>query len=1156
MKFEVSEMSTELEKLNAEIAADFKENKCSLFRSSFERLENEVVKKQLEESALALPYLRVACLLLDFYDYADGRNYRTLWQTHNKRADLAKTWEEVYHHAVNQYEVKSKAWILSGECHGQTSDVWRVIKACASKKSEDGADRFDPSSYVNDDVPRQLALILEDYQAGGVGGSEFVSFIEAFLRRGKDTEEWLLPFVERAVQHFPSNIDFTAAAYLKWDGDSTERADLIFGVDHVRGVLSGRLSIDGVVSTVVITTGFKGFALPQTSMDSYEASFMGVTERISSSPVGVYYRYQLGVGARRNWWIKVRADGTFPYNREEILLVFPDGYKGPVVPGHVSIGVVRRTRVYCSGKWYLFVATRIESRPDNAQIIGIGNQSITFAGIAPAIRLGTATANAIWAENAVVVDAATSIEVVGVSDSMSCAWTINGKDVSADGFSLALSLPQGELEESRVKATIRRDGRIYRRLSINVFHMPWQIAEAIRANARLPSGWNLEFVRDEKCEDCIALRVAGRRAALLHGPRNVVLPIYVEDHSIAWWVERDSVQTAVKESFRDVSLFTRMSDLEGAYLCMPSDMATSCLTVSGRKFLVSAWQPKDGVIQIPLDKIIEDMDEGDREFRYAGNIPELHFELDGQLVCVVAAVPKSPTLCRHAEGGELGVFLPNRTKTWSEKFQVLVYRDTPTVPELYSIPERLTVEALEWKRGTGDRFVSVASALDTYLNKNPRGEVFVVLVNEHHWNKYSCTMANPFFLKPETDCQILLVRTDSSQPYSEEEDIVAKRLKSVWGEHLSVLPQGHPLRRTRIASYEGSIKYVECSDYWRDVSGTPSEWKTAFRVMLDSGYNPLLEPDWFNQSIDQLIETVRIRQRRNRVTSQLKEEVLKVLLDNQDARNEGFTGIKGEGLCAALVARRQILNFSPLIPTGRESCFINREQTILSSRNVQRLGIFGMFHSGNGYDTFHVLSGAEGGEMVFSGSGGVEVLKRHPTRGDWRRTDNRRGRLSFRAFALSEPNKQPLIFTFKTSDIDQDEVSWAMSHCSNEEFQRLIDLGVVLSTRLARKWTQELFKGTFDALRAKGCCDIAIARAVGLVVCLQSVLADKDRALCLKVDDSGYDLVLRLTRALFFNKFQEGDDSLWRETMRFTAAYLGIHTYLDISPDQIQDNNF
>ena len=194
MKFEVSEMSTELEKLNAEIAADFKENKCSLFRSSFERLENEVVKKQLEESALALPYLRVACLLLDFYDYADGRNYRTLWQTHNKRADLAKTWEEVYHHAVNQYEVKSKAWILSGECHGQTSDVWRVIKACASKKSEDGADRFDPSSYVNDDVPRQLALILEDYQAGGVGGSEFVSFIEAFLRRGKDTEEWLLPF--------------------------------------------------------------------------------------------------------------------------------------------------------------------------------------------------------------------------------------------------------------------------------------------------------------------------------------------------------------------------------------------------------------------------------------------------------------------------------------------------------------------------------------------------------------------------------------------------------------------------------------------------------------------------------------------------------------------------------------------------------------------------------------------------------------------------------------------------------------------------------------------------------------------------------------------------------------------------------------------------
>lgn len=1065
---------------------------------------------------------------------------------HNRREDLSKTWQSVFHRAVNQYEVKAKAWILSGECRGQTSQVWQVIKACAAKKSEDGADRFDASSYANDDVPRQLKLILEDYQAGGIGGTEFVSFIEAFIQKKEAAEPWMKPLVERAINHFPSSMDFTAAGYLRWDGRASERADLIIGIDHVRGVLSGRLSINDEISTTSIATGFKGVALPTTDSTSYKVHFMGVQESIPSSPIGVYYRYQLNDSSRRSWWVRVRSDGTFPYNRNEILAVFADGAKESLEFGNdVSIDGTRRTRVHCSGQWYLFVSARIASRPENGCRVKIGGQSVTFSGIAPSIRLGTSTAKAIWADDAVVVDMPTYVEVAGITNEMICRWSINGREASCDGSSLTLPNPQGGIGESRVKATIRKDGRICRRLGINVFHVPAEISTLVGNGGRLPQGWSLKLEESKNREDCIALRVAGRRAALLAGPNNVILPVFIEDRSCAWWIERDMVQDFVKESFRDVSLFTRMSDLEGAYLCFPSDLENVNLTVADRPFPVNGFQPKDGVVRIPLEEVAKNA--GDGEFRYAGNVPELPLKLNGNLVAVVARIPKTPTLCRHAEGDKLGVFLPVRTKSQSEKFLVLAYRDTPTASEMYDNPERLTMEAVKWRRDAEDQFVPIASALDDYLNRHPRGDVFVVLVNETRWNKYSCTIANPFFLKADTGCQTLLIRKDQT-PYSDDEIRIAKQLKSAWGEHLAALPQGHPLKKLRIVSFEGAMRRDECLSYWRDVSATPSEWKTAFRVMLDSGFNPLMEPDWFNQSVDQLIENVRSRRGRRRITRELAEEVLAVLLDNQDARSESF--IRGEGLCPAIVARRQILRFENLVPS--ETYFRNREQTILDSQPISRLGFYGVFESNNGYNVRHRISKTRDGKVVFCGAMGYEILQKHGT--EWERTDDRQ--ISLRAFALSDGNDTPQIFALKTSDISEDEKSWAKCHCSGEEYLKLADLGAKMSQSLGHEWTRELFAGTFEALREKNCCDVAVVRVLGLVICLQSILADKDRSLCLKADDSGYGLALRLTRALFIGKYLDGEDSLWREMMRFITAYLGMHAYLDIPIDQIRNNDF
>ncbi len=1136
-----------LNELNKKIEAEVLEGRISLFRvalASKYLTDDESFRKELKESVWELPYLRIAYLFRDFYNNSDGRNYLSLWKEGNcNKVDLPSIWKLVFGRDVNQYEVKAKGWILFGECRGKTSDIWRAIKTCAAKKSEDGADRFDALSYANDEVPKQLRLILDDYQSGGISGAEFVSFIEAFTRKEGSADSWMESLVNRAIEHFPSSIDFTAAGYLHWDGQSSTRADLILGIDHVRRVLSGRLRINDSVSTINITTGFRSIALLATNLPSYNVRFMGVKECISSSLKGVYYRYQPNDSSRRSWWIKVRYDGTFPYKRDEILVVFDDDAKGSFALGEGFLtDEIQETRVYCAGQRYLFVSARIKERPKSACRVMIGDQSISFAGMAPLIRVGTATAQSIWADDAVVVDMPTRIEVANIADGMSCRWSINGNEVPCSDTSLNLPSPKSGIGESRVKATISKDGRICQRLSINIFHIPAEIARHIREGDKLPQGWSLEEAKDRK--DCIALRVAGRCAKLLKGSNNVERQVLVEDHSCAWWIEKDMVQDLAEESFKKVSCFTRISELEEAYLCLPSDLEDAHLTVDEKDFPVNKWPPKDGVIRIPLEYIVGGS--GDREFRYAGNVPELQFKLDGQLVGVVAAVPKAPTLCRQAGTDELGVFLPKRTRAWPEKFLVLAYRDTPTDSEIYKIPEMLTPEMIEWKRDTGDQFVSIASALSDYLNIHSRGDVFVVLVNESHWNEYSCILANPFFLKADSKCQILLVRKELDL-YSEDELRVTRQLKSAWGEDFVALPQGHPLKKLRIATFEGAMHYDECLSYWHGVSGEPSMWKTAFRVMLDSGFNPLMEPDWFNQSVDQLIENVQKRREYKRATKGRKKEVLKVLLDNRDVKSDSF--IQGEGLCAALVSRRQILRFAPFVPAEKEAYFKNRELTMLDSLQISKFGFYGVFASNtDNRDIRHSLSSAKNGKLVFSGSGSNVQERLEYDGGEWMRTDERTRLLSLQAIALSAADSNPQIFEMMTSDIVEKERDWTKHHCSSEEYSQLVNLGIRMSNSLSQEWTRELFAGTFEALHKKGCCDTAVVRVLGLVICLQSVLADKDKncELGLKADSPDYKLALRLTMSLFNRKYLDDDDILWREMMRFITKYLWLHTYLDI----------
>lgn len=1133
----------DIDSLNKSICDDFKAGRKSIFRVSFEVFGGEdaaKIREELAASARPLPYLRIASLFQEFYDYANGRNYRDCWEANNRRVDIGSIWQQVYGVPVTQYDVKARAWIISGECRGAASDIWRVIKACASKKSEDGADHFDPASYANDNPPRQLKIILNDYQSGGIDGTEFVSFIEAYNRKQETQDEWLCKLVDVAKKHFPKDADFTAGYYLKWDGNGEESARLILGVDNVHGRKTGRLTIDGKYSHVTISSGFKALELPPTDADSYKVSYCGYEEQFASSPVGVYCRYVYGRNPRRNWWRKIQQGGGFPNYRDELLICLPAGYVS--TPNWQSAGievdVPQTTCVYCAGKRYILYYCRILSRPRKGVLADICGMKTVFAGESPSLKMSTDPAEGISAEDAVVVDESTRISVLCVPDGVSCKWEINGETIAKTGTELEIPLTGEYPCEKRIAVTLRNDrGRICRKLAINLFYVPREIVTLIRAGISLPPGWSLDDEKDS--ERYIENRVSQKRGVLLSSPNNIILPVLVSDTSLAWWFECDSNSHVVTGEYKEVGQFPRFSDLDECYLCVPEDLKDRHLELSGRKYPMEDYPSLDGVVRIPLESLFAECEQ--YEFKYNGKVSELTLKLGGETVCDVAALPKKPVLCRHADTEDIGVFLPNRVHGGKDGFVALVYSDSITIDEVYSLPLVLASKELNWKKDEGDRFVSLQEKLSDFCEKKPKCDVFVVLVKEDNWDEYSCMLCNPFFLKDGVEAKLLYVQK-TDRVYTEDESIAIKHLRSLWEAELDALSPKHPMRHTRFVEFAGRIKYEDCVSHWDKAKCAPAQWKQVCRVMLDSGYNPLMEPKWFNQDLTGLIAAS------NRMS------VLRVLLDNRDGRADS-TMEEGDGLCAALVAKRLIDSYSSLIPTGVLAKLMNREQTILSAKSLARLGIYGIFMDPYRTTYRHLLKKADGGEMQFSGSGGEETIKRVPSSGVWKRTDSRRKKLAFVGFAFSETDNGPeKFFAAKAKNIDAEEDNLLNDVVSTDDFDLLLSKGRDLSGAMRTAWTAKLFEESFEVFGSKGFCDLAIVHMIALIITLQSIITSEKGSAPINHDERIYEIVLRVVRKLFIEKFSNGNDTPWRELMRTIVGYLGIYSYLGIDVKSIENN--
>ena len=1126
-----------LRDINRQIEDSYRANDKSIFRCSFDL--DEETKAALSRSDEQLPYLRIACLLQDFYDYTNGINFRDCWEMHNQQVRVEDIWKAVYGVKISPYEVKSRAWIISGECRGSSSDIWRAIKSCASKKSEDGANQFDPNSYVNDDVPRQLISILEDYQAGGISGKEYVSFIEEYARKRLGGDEWLNKLVDVARQHFPKEANFSAGYYLKWDGPGSETAEIIFGVDHVSGRESVRYSVGDDVKRVTVSAGFKAFVLPPTDVERYKVSYCGYRLDIPASPVGVYCRYVYGRNPRRNWWRKIKADGSFPYYRDELVVCMPDMANSR--PNWAATGImvdeITPERITCAGKKYILYYCKLLSRPSSGVSVDVCGIATRFAGESPLIKLVSGWSEDISAEDAVVVEESARVEVSCVGEDVSCEWVVNGEIVKEGVNELDIKLPSDEACEKRIVATLRKGGRISRKLSINLFYVPKIIADLVRAGKELPEGWCI--TDDGETGKCIENRVVGKKGVLLEGPGNIILPIKIKDESLAWWYESETQSDVITGEFKEVGQFPRMSDLAGCYLCIPEDLKDKKLELQGRSYRVGNYNAVDGVIRIELGRLFDNC--GQHEFRYNGKVSELSLSLDGNVICEVAAVPKKPVLCRDAETNELGVFLPNRTCCGSQKFIVLAYSDSITTSEVYQPPSRITEQELKWKKGEGDQFVSLEFKLQEFAKAKPNGDMFVVLVKSDDFNEYSCLLCNPFFLKDGVNYQLEFVRPCTDKSYSEEEGVAITQLREMWSQEMKMLPDAHPLRKTRFYRFTGRIKYEDCISYWNNAKGVPSQWKQVFQIMLESGFNPLLEPCWFNQNVDDLF-----------AAAENKKQVAKVLLDNQDASNNTDM-VRGDGLCSALVAKYLIDAYSSLVPNGCNRILKNREQSILAAGPFERLGVYGVFKDDSGVKYRHVLKCVDAGRMEFSGSGGAEVVERR--KGVWKRADKRIGKLVLVGFAFNESEGAvERVFKVKSSDIDGRDCGLFSDALAMDEFHELVTAGKGMAESLGAEWVRRLFVGSFDVFERKGMCDLSIIRVAGLIAVLQSIIASKDNRMVISKQDSIYDLMLRIVRKLFYEKFVRGNDAFWRDLMRIIVAYLGIYAYLGVDVSSVDNN--
>lgn len=1142
-------MNKQLMELNEQIEGAVRAGEKSLFRCALELGAacdgdpqlREALEYQKEHPAVDLVYLRMAYYFFLFFERSDGKEFRALWRGEQERETYEQVWERVYgwDAALSLQATKARAWMLSGRERGAASDVWRALKLCCSKETAEGVDRFSPEAYANEDAPPHLPLVLALYQQGAIEGREFADFIELCRRsEGEPTiEPWMETLLACYREHFCKHVDCTLGSYLFWSGGEAEQMSLGVGFKHIKRSISGELRI-GEAERRRLTLQPGARAYPT---EPGKVSFKGLEVTVPESPVGVYYRDAPSDRARQSWWQLLTGDNPLPYRKRELLIVRPatDELTFPADCQAWFTGDWRGRQVRWHEQWWMcYHLTLTDRRPKTDVTV----QLETTLGEAVTLRLAGEAPHLVCAAGAVagvsspvadgVVSGEVAIELAGLPAGETCAWRLNGEEQPGAETTLRVAAGEGTaLEEIVVEAVLRRAERQTHRLRMTLLRLPQAVAAWASSSGKvaLPEGWE-EVALPGDAEHqlhAIELRINQKRPLRLRDAQAKVVDLEAQTGEVAWWFEDGLGQRMDYCQAKRL----RSSDLADFLLCVPEDLRKMALTL-GRQAL--AWSSvKDGVLRLPLGQLPLEQ----TTFCYAqeaGRDAVSRVKLGTKQVVEVVHRPRRPTLCQREEDGAWGVFLPQvqRGAPRESPWRVVAFCDELTQAGLLQSPT--TLADFSWRAREAEQFLPL-EALAAFQDEHPRGEILMVLKPANGLGELPlCCL---FVSLPQgSDVQVVRVQTCQA-PYAPGSYQAIKMLREAWRETLTQLPEAHPLRQARLCQGAEPLAYGECEAYWRMVRARPELWADAFEATLNAGYNPLMEPAWFNRDLSSL-----------GLVGDAREQALEVLLDNHEvpqAPAGTFHFVRGQGLCAAWVARERIIHFEPLEDLRTRVLYI-AEQQRLRAIKIDRLGIKGKF----GQDrelTLHNATPRSGMQFELGAN-----LQRDDATQPWRQEGWNVGRFQGFAF-VREQDQVRSLFYLKMRDIDPDGTLDA--NFQAQDYETLYTGGKALARELRFPWLQELFIRSMKALHQKGMQDKTMARLLALVVCLQSVLSSQEQTGAWKravaEGEELYQAALRVTR-VFFQQQRDGDGEGWREVMRFIVEYLGIYVYLDIDPKSVQ----
>lgn len=862
-----------LEEWNRQVGEAFRRGEKSIFRSSFE-LSEDVVNRVLA-SQDELPYLRIACWMQHFFQQGNGINFFQCWNDQQAAFILERIWGTVYgeQEELTRYTVKSRVWTIAGEEHGYASDIWKTIRLCTHKTEAQDGDIFQPETYRNDNPPQQLVLLLQAYQAGKINGQEFADVIMAVRRREPvENGSWYAPLLKAIQRQLQGNTNTASCNFfIRWGGADNLTADYIVGFER-NSSKEIRIEIDNDRKSML--SAFGSFALPIGQEHTVSTGQGRRKEELvtDGNPCGIYQAYKASArDFRKNWWQPIPAkNGAVPYRTHQVLIVRQEDVEiAPVLAAAGFSGVTVRKTAVCFGldrkPEYQFYLIDFVQRPFREVSIEIGGTHYIFAGARPILTVEGGLAEKVTAEDALLVFGKATIHVENMENLESCSWEINGQRQESSSIeSIEIHAEKDHILDCWIKCIPFAGGRRRPALHLHAIVVPAELLGPLTLGGLLPDNWHTDHCPPSR--RAIDFRVQNFEEIRLCSPSGEELSILRQTNSPFWWF--DSSVRQVEPCPTECQNFERLEDIDSIHLFIPGNAQPLDLTLQGQAIDVHPLTNQDGIVEIVLTELFAEQ----TNFSYGENLPRQTLFLNRQPVCSVCLAPRSPIIIQNEEGA-WGVFLPIKKAQRAHNYRVLVFSDHLGMTDLGKPPECL--KCIEWKASEQASFISLQEEMGRYLASH-KGEVFAVLVPEPAAQKIPLPLVWPFF----NNSSVRAIRTCEYDYMSEEARKAATILRTAWKDAISPLDETHVLKQSRLwKNSHTRLQYGECESYWASVKGYPEMWPEALRTLLFSGYNFILEPEWVNQSKEELYDTVRKHRGNQRISNPIRQAVNEALMD-------------------------------------------------------------------------------------------------------------------------------------------------------------------------------------------------------------------------------------------------------------------------------------